>query len=94
MLEVLKLFKELQKDVRANKRRNPSTALPDNDKKKSNKTKLSKNKRRTNISKYCWTHGAWHHHSKDCNFLKEGHQNTATFDNKMGGSTLYCVEAN
>jgi len=34
------------------------------------KTKRDKEKKRprTIVSKYCWTHGAWHHISKNCKF--------------------------
>ena len=46
--------------------------------------------RRTNISKYCHTHGACGHPSWYCNKPREGHQWDATFANKMGGSTYYC----
>ena len=46
--------------------------------------------RRTNTTKYCWTHGACAHTSNECTSHAEGHKVTATFDNKMGGSTAYC----
>jgi hypothetical protein len=45
---------------------------------------------RNNTSKYCWSHGGCAHSSSECNAKKEGHQNNATFDNKMGGSTSFC----
>ena len=45
---------------------------------------------RRNTSKYCWTHGACSHESSDCNAKAQGHQDSATFNNKMGGSTYYC----
>ena len=47
---------------------------------------------RSNISKYCWTHGACAHDSRDCNNKAPGHKDDATFANKLGGSTLYCPE--
>ena len=40
--------------------------------------------------KYCWSHGACAHESKDCFSKKQGHQDQATFNNKMGGSTTRC----
>ena len=46
--------------------------------------------RRQNRSKYCWTHGACAHSSRECNSPAEGHQNEATFEDKMGGSNAYC----
>jgi hypothetical protein len=43
---------------------------------------------------YCWSHGLGFnekHDSKTCNNKKEGHQETATIKNRMGGSTSICV---
>ena len=38
--------------------------------------------------KYCGSHGVnLSHHSKDCRDKKPGHNDLATYDNKMGGST-------
>ena len=45
---------------------------------------------RTNTSFYCWSHGACAHPSPQCKSKKPGHQDAATFDNKMGGLTAYC----
>ena len=42
------------------------------------------------ISKYCHTHGACSHESKDCRIPGNNHQNTAALGNMMGGSTNYC----
>ena len=39
---------------------------------------------------YCWTHGAGNHKSADCRNKKEGHQDNATFTNRMKGSNAYC----
>ena len=50
------------------------------------------NNPRTDTSKYCWSHGACNHGSAQCKKPKEGHQWSATFKNKMGGSTYYCKE--
>ena len=47
----------------------------------------------TNISHYCWSHGACAHPSSECKSKQSGHQDSATFDNKMGGSTAYCPPA-
>ena len=48
--------------------------------------------RRTNASKYCWTHGACGHNSMECCNKKVGHVNHATFDNKFGGSTFFVLK--
>ena len=47
-------------------------------------------RKRKNVSKYCWTHGACSHDSRSCNNKAQGHQNNATFQNKLGGSTRFC----
>jgi len=45
---------------------------------------------RYDTSKYCSSCGAWNHISKDCFRKGPNHNDNATFDNKMGGSTYYC----
>ena len=50
----------------------------------------SKRRRRTNFSFYCWSHGACAHPSPECRSKRPGHQDQATFENKMEGSTAYC----
>ena len=47
---------------------------------------------RRTTSKYCWTHGACAHSSKDCRNRQEGHREEATFSNKLGGSTAFCKQ--
>jgi hypothetical protein len=42
------------------------------------------------ISSYCWTHGACAHASATCLTKHTGHQDAATFLDKMGGSTNHC----
>ena len=51
------------------------------------------NRPRTNTSHYCWSHGACAHTSAQCRSKKPGHKDTATFYNKLGGSTAYCDNA-
>jgi hypothetical protein len=46
--------------------------------------------RQRNTSEYCWTHGGCGHRGQDCLTKLPDHQNTATFENKMGGSTNNC----
>ena len=45
---------------------------------------------RKNITKYCWTHRACIHSSKDCSDKAEGYQNIATFDSKIEHSKVRC----
>ena len=47
-------------------------------------------RKRRNISKYCWSHGACAHTSRDCNNKRSGHKDNASFSNKLGGSTRFC----
>ena len=49
-------------------------------------------RKRRNTTKYCWSHGACAYSSADCNNKKQGHQDEATFKNKMGGSTRFCKQ--
>jgi hypothetical protein len=46
--------------------------------------------RQRNTSIYCWTHSGCEHLSAVCFSKLPGHQDTATFDNKMGGNTNNC----
>ena len=46
--------------------------------------------RQRNTAIYCWTHGGSGHTSADCFTKAQGHQNNATFEEKMGGSTKNC----
>jgi hypothetical protein len=89
--EMLRLIQQMQKqiinlDVRNNRppaRRTPGGRDNGNDRCV-----------RRNTSKYCWTHGACAHTSRECISKAEGHQDGATFTNKMGGNTAYCRGTN
>jgi hypothetical protein len=48
------------------------------------------NFRQRNSSIYCWTHGGCGHASAVCMSKLDGHQDNATFQNKLGGSTRNC----
>ena len=48
----------------------------------------------TNISFYCWSHGACAHPSAEYKIKRPGHQDAAMFENKRGGYTVYCVVIN
>ena len=88
-LEMLKLIKDLQLEVRNMK----SNSNYNNGNKKehnnNNNNGSNRRKRKRNNTKYCWTHGACAHDSKDCNPTTKanGHKDDATLANKMGGST-------
>jgi hypothetical protein len=48
--------------------------------------------RRYNL--YCWSHGGCGHRGERCRSEQNGHQDNATFENKMGGSTINCPPGN
>ena len=79
MLEMVKIITELKKEVKALKAVCPTTSTTSN-------TPYV----RKDIMKYCWTHGAGNHLSKDCKKRRRGHKEDATFADKMGGSKAYC----
>ena len=56
------------------------------------KTPNKGGKLRTNISKYCQTHGAYAHLSADCpiRLRAKGHKTKASFQDKMNGSLARC----
>ena len=99
--EIIKLLRSLKRDINLNKphsyvpstnmnqNNNANASQPDSTNTKPIK-KIGKRKRRWDTSKYCWSCGAFNHHSKDCKFKKEGHQDSATFRDRMGGSTEFC----
>lgn len=39
---------------------------------------------------YCWTHGACGHDGTRCRHPSVGHQENATFQNRMNGNPAYC----
>ena len=47
-------------------------------------------RKRRNISKYCWSHGACAHTSRECKNKRSGHKENATFSNKLGGNMRFC----
>ena len=50
-----------------------------------------KNMRKWNQQKYCWTHVACNHNSPECRTKADGHQDSATFQNRKGSSTKKIV---
>ena len=47
----------------------------------------ARNRRNRVTNRYCWTHGACAHTGSECRAPATGHQATATFQDRMGGST-------
>jgi len=86
-LEILKLLKELTVELKQVKSSIPSSA---NQPTASTTGREPRRYKRTNVSKYCWSHGACAHDGKSCNQKRQGHKDEATFTNRMGGSSAYC----
>ena len=81
-LQILKLLKDIQGDMKENKN---NTSDGENQ-----RPPRKRKRKRTDMSKYCWSCGAWNHTSAKCRFKKPGHKDDATFSNKMNGSTFCC----
>jgi len=82
-LEILKLLRRIQLDMRAQQSAQPTyrpRVL------KATKTPDDAKPNRRYKGKYCWTHGACGHSSANCKDKAPGHKDGATKDNKMDGS--------
>jgi len=88
-LQILRLFQEIQRSFTK-----PNTDAQNDrcNRKQRVKTPDDGGFLRTNITKYCWTHGACGHHCTDCSDRLQalGHKKDATFDNKKGGNKAIC----
>ena len=84
-LQILQLLQTMQADFKGTK-----TNAPTATRRKPRKTPDDASYPRCVTNKYCWTHGGCTHDSPDCQGKANGHQDGATFENKMGGSTAYC----
>ena len=85
-LEILQLLQQMQKDMQTT--RVPAQATKA---RKGRKTPDDASFPRKKTDQYCWTHGACAHPSPSCNTKAQGHQDTANFKNRMGGSNAYCT---
>ena len=89
-LEMLRLLHSIQQRLStSNEERNPG----DNNNRRRNRNRrtpddASFNRRVTD--QYCWTHGGCNHTSAQCSRKAPGHQDNATFENRMGGSCAFC----
>ena len=85
-LEMLKILQQMQQAM--------SNTQPTNNNRttdrKPRKTPDNATCRRYVTNKYCWTHGGCGHDSAVCRTKASGHQDAATFENRMGGSNAYC----
>ena len=97
-MEMLRLLQQMQQTMQqlaGNQRMNNNNNTNTNN--KAQKTRKLAEKTPDNATffrritnKYCWTHGAWNHTSEKCQHKAPGHQDAATFANRMGGSNAFC----
>ena len=93
-LEILKLLQQMQQSM--------MTTAPQNNNNTNTEQRRGRGRRQTgktpdnasfnrNVTdKYCWTHGACGHTSEQCRAKASGHQDTATLENRLGGSNAFC----
>ena len=88
-LEILKLLREIQMEMKRTNTQQKRPNQPQNV--QYQKTPDDQVEPKRWVKKhYCWTHGASNHKSKNCRTKAQGHQDLATFEDKMGGSKAYC----
>ena len=96
-MEMLKLLQQMQQmmtNQTSTQGNNNRTGNSDNNnrdrRRQPQKTPDDATFNRYNTSKYCWTHGACNHDSNQCRAKAQGHQDSATLDNRKGGSNAFC----
>ena len=85
-LEILKILQQMQQNMATPQTTNGSSPTNRTPRKTLDNTTFC----RHNTNKYCWTHGGCGHDSTTCRAKAPGHQETATFKNRMGGSNAHC----
>ena len=85
MGEILQILKQLQTALVTT----PTQPTPTR-KRQPRKTPDNATFPRKTTDKYCWTHGGCGHISSGCQSKAPGHQDDATFQNRMGGFNAYC----
>ena len=88
-LQILHTLQKLQEGLQGTKA-STSASAPSAARRKPRKTPDNATFARRQTDTYCWTHGGCSHPSPDCQAKVNGHQDAATFENKMGGSKAYC----
>ena len=90
--EVKELISNLQKQIYAlqNNTKQFNSIQNNSNKVACQQITVQGQRKRFKTSKYCWSHGACAYSSENCRNKKDGHKDTATFANKMGGSVDFC----
>ena len=101
-LEILKLLRQIQLDMKPQQQQNtnrPSyTNRPSSPSQPTRRPRILRATKtpddatlyRPCKGKYCWTHGACGHSSANCKDKAPGHRDEATKENKMNGSKAWC----
>ena len=99
-MEMLRLLQQMQQTrMQQMAGNNQKSQNNNNNNNSSNRTQRTKKAEKTPdnatffrriTNKYCWTHGAWNHTSEKCQHKAPGHQDTAPFADRMGGSNAFC----
>ena len=91
-LEMLKILQQMQQSMLTQTQPPPqqSTYQPRTNKRAPKKTPDHASYPRKRTDTYCWTHGGSNHSSQQCQRKAPGHQDAATFENRLGGSNAYC----
>ena len=88
--ETLKVLQDLQKQLQTISQEVKNGGGNNGRKREFKKTPDDPPYTRANTEKYCWTHGACNHESKECTRRAPGHEAKATKPNKLGGSKAFC----
>ena len=95
-LEILKLLRQIQLDMKAQQQSNTYRPNPPPQPAcrprvlRATKTPDDARPIRKYKGKYCWTHGACGHSSVNCKDTAPGHKDEATKENKLDGSKVWC----
>ena len=88
--ETLKVLQDLQKQLQTISQEVKNGGGNNGRKREFRKTPDDPPYTRANTEKYCWTHGACNHESKECTRRAPGHEAKATKPNQLGGSKAFC----
>ena len=94
-VEMLKILQQMQQSMwtQAQVSQQTSSNTTRQNRRTPRKTPDGASYPRRQTDTYCWTHGGSNHSSQACQRKAPGHQDEATFENRMGGSNAYCKKA-
>ena len=89
-VEMLRILRNIATNINNNNNNNSQNGQGGGARRRPRKTPDNANFHRRVTNKYCWTHGGCAHNSTACTRKANGHQDNATFTNRMGGSNAFC----